>query len=89
MNKAKSETVTARKKRVQPKTAAGRVIHAFGGARPLAKILKINPEAVYRWDYSKQRRGSGGTIPSEWHKPILDAAKKNGIRLTAADLVNV
>ena len=73
----------------QAETAAGRAIKAFGGARPLAKAIGINPEAVYRWNYPKDRRGSDGTIPSEWHKPIMDAAKERGIKLKPADLVNL
>lgn len=77
------------KSNTKPQTAAERVIAAFGGARPLATELGINPEAVYRWSYPKSRRGSGGTIPSEWHKPIMDAAKRNGIELPTAWLVNV
>lgn len=73
----------------RPKTAAARVIRAFGGARKLAAELGIRPEAVYRWDYPKHKRGCSGTIPSEWHRLILEVAAKRNIALAPVDLINV
>jgi hypothetical protein len=69
-------------------SAADRAIKAFGGARKLAAEIGVNPESVYRWSYPRSRRGCGGTIPSEWHRPILEAAERLELRLAPADLIN-
>lgn len=71
-----------------PKTAAERVYRAFGGPRRVAGALGLTHAAVYRWSYPKDRRGSGGAVPTEWHAPLLEAALQRGIRLERADLVN-
>ena len=54
----------------------------FGGVRPLARLIGVKPNTVSCW----QTRGDG-SIPSSNFKPILDAAKKRGIDLSADDLV--
>ena len=72
----------------EPKTAAERVFRAFGGPRRVAAALGLSHAAVYRWNYEKDRRGSGGAVPTEWHAPLLEAALTRGIRLERADLVN-
>ena len=71
-----------------PQTAADRVYKAFGGPRKVAEILGVSYAAVYRWGYSKDRRGSGGSVPTEWHAPLLEAAREHKVRLERADLVN-
>lgn len=73
-----------------PLTQAGRILWRFGGAVRLSKILKAigrpkNYEACYRWDYPKERGGSGGRIPGCAVDDILAAAKADGIILTDAD----
>lgn len=71
-----------------PRNAAERVYQAFGGPRKVAEILSLSYAAVYRWSYPKDRRGSGGAVPTEWHGPLLDAAREKKVRLERADLVN-
>lgn len=62
------------------RTPADKVINAFGGIRPLARILGIDPATPVRW----QERG--GAIPRWHHDHILRLAKHLQIKLTRLDL---
>ena len=76
-----------------PLSQAARVFAKFGGVRCLMRALhKIDPDrprdtsAVYRWNYSKLRGGTGGLIPLGAMSDVMDAARHEGILLTADDL---
>jgi hypothetical protein len=56
------------------------VIKAFGGVRVTARLLKLSPSTVSRWQRT-------GFIPGEHHVPILKAAKKCKLDITAEHLV--
>lgn len=58
------------------------VILLFGGVRPLARLIGVKANTVSCWQTRRD-----GAIPSVNYKPILEAAKKRGIELTAEDLV--
>lgn len=65
---------------------AKRIIDLFGSAQALAESLGIDATTVWRWTRPRPR-GTGGYIP-RWHHPaILKAAKRQGLRVTAAMLV--
>ena len=59
---------------------AMKVIAAFGGMRPLARLLKCDPSTVWLWAHRS------GLIPRWHHQSILDLAQQNGIALTEDDL---
>jgi len=61
-------------------TPAETVILEFGGVRPLARLLDIDPAAVSRWKRS-------GYVPHIYYNEMLAMAKKQKIRLTCEDLV--
>ena len=63
------------------------VLARFGGAGPLAQLLRLDRSAVHRWALPKHRGGSGGLIPARHHQRLLILAAQHGITLTAADLV--
>lgn len=72
---------------------ATKVIKAFGGVRPLARLLKdaghqVSPSTICRWDKPADIGGRGGLIPSRHHRILLRLAKKNHIDLKAEDLVD-
>jgi hypothetical protein len=56
------------------------VVRAFGGVRAAARLLHMDASAVSRWQLS-------GRIPSPHQRRILEIAWKNGIDLTAHDIV--
>ncbi len=61
------------------------VIEKFGGYSAVAEILDINVSRVYRWTYSPDKGGTGGTIPQKHQIPLMAAAKERGIALSPAD----
>ena len=63
-------------------TPAEVVIELFG-IRPLAAELQCSKSTIMRW-----RDSDAGLVPSQWHKPLLELARAQGLRLTAEDLVN-
>lgn len=63
-------------------TPAEVVIEIFG-IRPLARELEVDPTTIVRW-----RRGPGGLIPSQYHKPLLLLAQRDRQKLTPEHLVN-
>lgn len=73
------------------KTQAERVINKFGNVDNLAKALsQVNypkdVSSIYRWKLSKEVNGTAGLIPSHCLPHVIEAARLEGILLTAADL---
>jgi len=67
------------------KTPAEIVIEKFGGPVEVARILKIDPTNVYRWNYPRKKSGNNGLVRGRYQKPLLDYARKHGIDLKPAD----
>lgn len=63
-----------------------RVVMTLLGIRPLARELGINPYTVQRWD-KPPPLGRGGRVPSEYHVPLLELARRSRVKLTPNDLV--
>lgn len=68
-------------------TPAQRVIEAFKGVRATARALGIDPSSVARWPVSKEKRGLGGRVPSVHQARILELSERDGLGLTADDLI--
>lgn len=64
------------------------VISVFGGVRALGRAIGRSPGSVSRWQRAKSNRGTGGDIPRAAQKLILDQAKKEGLDITANDLIH-
>lgn len=71
------------------------IIHKFGGARELARVLRemsddpkhhLNPSSIYRWMYPREVGGFGGEIPARHIKLIIKAARFAGIFLEEKDI---
>jgi len=65
---------------------ANRIIAKFGNARNLAKLLKMEPSAVYKWTYPVERGGTGGLVPAASLRKVMRQADLAGIELTQYDL---
>ena len=65
---------------------ADRVISKFGGAYQTAAAIGYRPSTVYRWNYTIERGGSNGSVPTGAMKKLLAAARVHGIFLTGDDL---
>lgn len=66
---------------------AARVITAFGGVRATARIIGRNSSTISRWLKPRAEGGTGGLIPSNLQKSILDHAAAQGMKITAVDLI--
>ena len=66
-------------------TPAEKIISKFGGVRILAQAIGADRVVVYRWTYPRERRGTGGFVPTSQIPKIKFAAEVLGIELTAED----
>jgi hypothetical protein len=72
-------------------TQSERIISKFGGVDNLSKALALagytkDRTSIYRWKYAKAKNGTEGIIPSFCIPYVIDAARLEGILLTADDL---
>lgn len=66
-------------------TPAAKVIGKLGGPQKVARLVKINQSNVYRWQYPRERGGTGGTVPSQYQQKLLNYARRHGIDLDPSD----
>lgn len=62
-------------------TPAEVVIHEFG-IRPLARDIEVDPTTIVRW-----RNSDGGLVPSNYHVPLIELARRQQKKLTAEELI--
>lgn len=69
-------------------TPAELVVARFGGVRKLGRMLHIDPSSISKWI------ARGGKIPNssrpdgnDTHQGLLELAKKEGVKLTAEELI--
>lgn len=72
---------------------ATKVIRAFGGVRPLARLMSeaghpVSASGVCQWARPVARGGRGGLVPARHHRILLRLAKREGIKLKAEDLID-
>lgn len=56
------------------------IVDRFGGQSALAREINKGQSTVAYWVKS-------GSIPTKWHKPLLDIASRNGVDIGPSDLV--
>lgn len=66
---------------------AKKIIALFGGVRPLARKLGVDPSVICRWPAPKEKRGQGGLIPAVYQGPLLKLARREKVQLRADDLI--
>lgn len=66
---------------------AKQIIELFGGVRPLARALGLDPSTISRWQTPKKKRGTGGRIPAAHQGALLRLAKKRRIQISADQLI--
>ena len=70
----------------EPATQAERITARFGGPLGLAKAIGYTDAAVYKWNYTKDKGGCNGLIPTRAMDRILSVARMFGVLLTIDDL---
>jgi hypothetical protein len=66
---------------------ASKIIQRLGGEAAVAKITGTAITAPYRWQYARERGGTGGLIPQRHHRVLIDFAKAHSIVLAAEDFL--
>jgi hypothetical protein len=66
---------------------AASVIKELGGAPVVAKHLGVNPTTVRRFQYPKERSGTGGFFPNEYIFPLLMLSVQIGKPIDLARMV--
>lgn len=59
---------------------------AFGGIRPLARVVGVQPQTVHQWVHPRNADALGH-VPAERMAAILSIARKRNLPLTADDLI--
>ena len=65
------------------------VISALGGPSAVARICGCHRTRVSNWVRPKDKGGTGGRIPQNHLRPILDALRARGIEWSAETLLPV
>lgn len=66
---------------------ASHVIKQLGGETKVRELTGASVTAPYRWQYAKDKGGTGGLIPQRYHRTLLDYAQDNKIDLSAEDFL--
>jgi hypothetical protein len=61
----------------------------ISGEAKVSEITGAGTTAPYRWQYPREKGGTGGTIPQRYHRQLLDYARVNNIDLKAEDFLPV
>lgn len=59
------------------------------GLDDVVQTCGVDKSRPYRWMYSKEVGGTGGTIPQKYIPDLLALAKKKGIKLSAEEFFRV
>jgi len=71
-------------KRLEP---AQTIISRFGGPAAVAKLVSVHRTRVSNWKRPREKGGTGGLIPQQYHRTLLDHAELNAIQLSAEDFL--
>jgi len=63
------------------------IITKLGGEGAVALICGTALSAPYRWQYARERGGTGGLIPQRHHRPLMDYAQAQRIPLVAEEFL--
>lgn len=63
------------------------VIKMFGGVRPTSRLFVKSASNISRWQNYCPKTNPKGTIPSKYHRSILEKAAELNIDITPRDLI--
>lgn len=66
---------------------AAEIVEKLGGPKVVARVTGRASTAPYRWQYEKDKGGTGGLIPQKYHRALLDYARDNKIALSAEEFL--
>ena len=68
---------------------AASIIRRLGGPSKVAAILGVHRTRVSNWMRPKNRGGTGGVIPLNHHRAVIEASRVAGVPLGAEDLLPI
>jgi hypothetical protein len=68
---------------------ASSIIKKLGGEAVVSGVTETAYTAPYRWQYPRDRKGTGGLIPQRYHRTLLDYARSKGISLKAEEFLSM
>ena len=66
---------------------ASTIIKKLGGEAAVAEVTASALSSPYRWQYPRNRGGTGGWIPQRHHRVLLAFARKRGVQLAAEEFL--
>lgn len=66
---------------------ASTIVRKLGGEGIVAELTRTASTAPYRWQYSREKGGTGGVIPQRYHRTLLSYARENDIPLSAEEFL--
>lgn len=66
-------------------TPAKQIIDKCGGVAATAQLTGRTLASVYKWDYPKERGGTGGVVPRSAQDIILAASKRGEVDVSLRD----
>jgi hypothetical protein len=63
------------------------IISKLGGPAVVASVVAVHRTRVSNWKRPKEKGGTGGLIPQQYHRTLLDHARDNSIDLKAEDFL--
>lgn len=66
---------------------ASSIIAKLGGEAVVSDVTGTAYTAPYRWQYPRERKGTGGIIPQRHHPQLLAFARSKGIPLKAEEFL--
>lgn len=63
------------------------IISKLGGPAVVASVVAVHRTRVSNWKRPKDKGGTGGLIPQQYHRILLDHARDNSIALSAEEFL--
>jgi hypothetical protein len=66
---------------------AATIIRKLGGPTAVSRLLNVHRTRVSNWMRAKSVGGTGGRIPQDHHRALLEHARQQGVALTAEEFL--
>lgn len=63
------------------------IVSRLGGPSVVARVAGVHRTRVSNWMRPKEKGGTGGRIPQDHHRALLEYARELGVELAAEDFI--
>lgn len=68
---------------------ASRVIAKCGGVAEVARLTGRKKVSIHKWRHPKSKGGTGGLVPADMQKKLMEAALRGEVDLTTEDFFDL